>query len=132
LRLTTLSVPPAPSLTRGAAQWRQGRARARGLLRYGSAPSGDAAAFCVRLLASGRKGVQHPRLRAATAPCGAVEQKGWPEDAGRAGVTPEMAMRLEKALGSTADTWLRMQMNYDLAGVRARASLFKVKRLTPA
>jgi antitoxin HigA-1 len=43
-----------------------------------------------------------------------------------------MAMRLEKALGSTADTWLRMQMNYDLAGVRARASLFKVKRLTPA
>jgi antitoxin HigA-1 len=52
--------------------------------------------------------------------------------AGRAGVTPEMAMRLEKALGSTADTWLRMQMNYDLAGVRARASLFKVKRLTPA
>jgi len=35
--------------------------------------------------------------------------------AGRAGVTPEMAVRLEKALGSTADTWLRMQMNYDLA-----------------
>jgi addiction module HigA family antidote len=37
--------------------------------------------------------------------------------AGRAGVTPEMAVRLEKALGSTADTWLRMQMNYDLAQV---------------
>jgi addiction module HigA family antidote len=52
--------------------------------------------------------------------------------AGRAGVTPEMAMRLEKALGSTADTWLRMQMNYDLAQIRARASSIKVKRLTPA
>src|SRR5216684_3901555 len=46
--------------------------------------------------------------------------------AGRASVTPEMAVRLEKALGSTADTWLRMQMNYDLAQVRARASAIKV------
>jgi addiction module HigA family antidote len=52
--------------------------------------------------------------------------------AGRAGVTPEMAVRLEKALGSTADTWLRMQMNYDLAQIRARASSMKVKRLAPA
>jgi len=52
--------------------------------------------------------------------------------AGRANVTPEMAVRLEKALGSTADTWLRMQMNYDLAQIRARASSIKVKRLAPA
>ena len=36
--------------------------------------------------------------------------------AGRSAVTPEMAVRFEKAFGSTADTWLRMQMNYDLAG----------------
>jgi antitoxin HigA-1 len=50
--------------------------------------------------------------------------------AGRAGVTPEMAVRLEKALGSTADTWLRMQMNYDLAQVRKRS--INVKRLAPA
>ena len=48
--------------------------------------------------------------------------------AGRSAVTPEMAVRLEKALGSTADTWLRMQMNYDLAQVRQRADI-KVKRL---
>ena len=52
--------------------------------------------------------------------------------AGRAGVTPEMAVRLEKALGSTADTWLRMQMNYDLAQVRKRETSIKVKRLVPA
>jgi antitoxin HigA-1 len=52
--------------------------------------------------------------------------------AGRAGVTPEMALRLEKALGSTADTWLRMQMNYDLAQMRTKASPLKVKRLIPA
>ena len=39
-----------------------------------------------------------------------------------------MAVRLEKALGSTADTWLRMQMNYDLAQIRQSADI-KVKRL---
>jgi antitoxin HigA-1 len=50
---------------------------------------------------------------------------------GRAGVTPEMAVRLEKALGSTADTWLRMQMNYDLAKVR-KAGAINVKPLAPA
>jgi addiction module HigA family antidote len=50
--------------------------------------------------------------------------------AGRSGITPEMAVKLEKAIGSTADTWLRMQMNYDLAKVRKR--VIKVKRLIPA
>lgn len=30
--------------------------------------------------------------------------------AGRSGITPEMAVNLEKAIGGTADTWLRMQM----------------------
>jgi addiction module HigA family antidote len=52
--------------------------------------------------------------------------------AGRSGITPEMAVKLEKAIGSTADTWLRMQMNYDLAQVRKRAASIKVKRLARA
>ena len=51
--------------------------------------------------------------------------------AGRSNVTPEMAIRFEKAFGSTADTWLRMQMNYDLAQVRKRAAGIAVERLTP-
>lgn len=51
--------------------------------------------------------------------------------AGRSGVTPEMAVRFEKAFGGAADTWLRMQMNYDLAQIRKRASLITVERLTP-
>jgi len=51
--------------------------------------------------------------------------------AGRSAITPEMAVRLEKALGSTADVWLRMQMNFDLAQIRARASSIKVKRFEP-
>lgn len=51
--------------------------------------------------------------------------------AARSGITPEMAIRFEKAFGSTADTWLRMQMNYDLSQVRRRASGIVVERLTP-
>ncbi len=50
---------------------------------------------------------------------------------GECAITPEMAIRLEKAIGSTADAWLRMQMNYDLAQIRLRASSIKVKRLEP-
>jgi len=50
---------------------------------------------------------------------------------GRSSVTPEMAIRFEKAFGSTADTWLQMQMNYDLAQVRRRVVDIDVHRLTP-
>ncbi len=49
--------------------------------------------------------------------------------AGRSSITPEMAIRFEKAFGSTADTWLRMQMNYDLAQTRKRAASITVERL---
>jgi addiction module HigA family antidote len=37
---------------------------------------------------------------------------------GKSGVSAEMAVRLAKAFGSDAETWLRMQLNYDLAQVR--------------
>ena len=33
---------------------------------------------------------------------------------GRAGISAEMAMRLSKALGTSPDMWLEMQMQYDL------------------
>lgn len=39
---------------------------------------------------------------------------------GKAGISAEMAVRLSKAFGSTADFWLRLQMNYDLAQLRER------------
>ena len=51
--------------------------------------------------------------------------------AGRSSITPEMAIRFEKAFGSTADTWLRMQMNYDLVQMRKHAASIAVERLTP-
>lgn len=50
---------------------------------------------------------------------------------GTSAVTPEMALRLEKAIGTSADTWLRMQSSYDLAQVRLKASAIKVKKLYP-
>lgn len=50
---------------------------------------------------------------------------------GKSAITPEMAVRLEKALGGTADLWLRMQMNYDLAQVRRNDRAIKVRRLSP-
>lgn len=50
---------------------------------------------------------------------------------GKSAITPEMAVRLEKALGGTADLWLRMQVNYDLAEVRRRDRTIKVRRLAP-
>jgi addiction module HigA family antidote len=49
---------------------------------------------------------------------------------GESAVTPEMAMRLEKAIGGTADGWMRMQMNYDLAQVRKRVADIVVTRLS--
>lgn len=45
-------------------------------------------------------------------------------------VSPEMAVRLEKAFGGSADMWLRMQAAYDLARVRQHEKDIVVDRLT--
>lgn len=37
---------------------------------------------------------------------------------GKAGISPEMAVRLAKAFGGNPEMWLRLQANYDLAQVR--------------
>ena len=49
-----------------------------------------------------------------------------------AGISPEMAIRLDKAFGGGADTWLRVQAAYDLAKAMKRADRIKVARLTSA
>jgi addiction module HigA family antidote len=55
---------------------------------------------------------------------------------GHAGISPEMAIRLERAFGSTAEAWLRMQLEYDLWQAEQRAGDLKVTRFavspTPA
>ncbi|MCY3738112.1 MAG: HigA family addiction module antitoxin [Gemmatimonadaceae bacterium] len=48
----------------------------------------------------------------------------------RAGISPEMAIRLDKAFGGGAGTWLRLQAAYDLAQARKHADEIKVDRLT--
>jgi addiction module HigA family antidote len=50
---------------------------------------------------------------------------------GKSAISPEMAVRLEKGIGSTADAWLRMQAAYDLAQVRQKRGAIRVKRLAP-
>ncbi len=47
---------------------------------------------------------------------------------GHTGVSPDMAIRLEQVFGSTADTWLRMQMQRDLWEARQRAGKIKVNK----
>lgn len=47
---------------------------------------------------------------------------------GRSAVLPEMAVRFEKAFGSSAEMWLRMQAAFDLAQVRQRADEMAIGR----
>jgi len=49
---------------------------------------------------------------------------------GKSAISPEMALRLEKAFGGTADLWLRMQINHDLARVRRDGVGADVRRFT--
>jgi antitoxin HigA-1 len=48
---------------------------------------------------------------------------------GRSGISPEMALRLSMAFGTTAESWLNQQMHYDLWQVRKKARRLKVRRL---
>ena len=51
---------------------------------------------------------------------------------GAAGISPDMAIRLEKAGWSNADMWMRLQSNYELAQARQRADEIDVARYEPA
>lgn len=51
---------------------------------------------------------------------------------GRSGISPEMAIRLDKAFGGGAETWFRLQAAYDLAQAMKYADQIKVRRVTGA
>ena len=51
---------------------------------------------------------------------------------GRSGISPEMAIRLDKAFGGGAETWYRLQAATDIAKAMKRADRIKVERLTRA
>jgi addiction module HigA family antidote len=46
----------------------------------------------------------------------------------KAGVSVDMAIRLSRAFGSTPETWLGMQMAYDLWQAQAHTGSIKVER----
>lgn len=48
---------------------------------------------------------------------------------GRAGISPEMAIRLDKAFGGGAITWYRMQAAYDLAQAMQKSDEIQVERV---
>lgn len=47
---------------------------------------------------------------------------------GHSGISPEMAIRLSKAFGGSAESWLRQQLQYDLWRAQRGAGRIKVKR----
>ncbi len=49
---------------------------------------------------------------------------------GHSGLSPEMAIRLDKAFGGDANTWYRLQAAYDLAQAMKQADRIKVERLS--
>jgi addiction module HigA family antidote len=51
---------------------------------------------------------------------------------GRSGISPEMAVRLSIAFNTTAESWLRQQLQYDLAQAEAKRRTFQVKKLAAA
>lgn len=48
----------------------------------------------------------------------------------RAGISPEMAIRLSKAFGTTAESWLLQQLHYDLWKARQTAGDLEVETLS--
>ena len=50
---------------------------------------------------------------------------------GKAAISPEMAIRLDKAFGGGAEVWFRIQTSYDLAQAMKGADEIKVKRVEP-
>jgi addiction module HigA family antidote len=51
---------------------------------------------------------------------------------GRAGISPEMALRLSKAFGTTPESWLNQQMHYDLWAAEKQVGKLNVERLSAA
>ena len=50
----------------------------------------------------------------------------------RAGISPEMAIRLSKAFGTSAESWLNQQVQYDLWAAEQRLGDVKVRKLVQA
>ena len=49
---------------------------------------------------------------------------------GHANISPEMAVRLSRAFGRTPESWLQLQVHYDLAQVNQRVNFDEIKSFT--
>lgn len=50
---------------------------------------------------------------------------------GRSGISAEMAIRLSKGFGGSAEMWVRLQANYNLSRAMEREDEIQVERLWP-
>jgi addiction module HigA family antidote len=48
---------------------------------------------------------------------------------GRSGISPEMALRLSKVFGRTAEGWLRLQLQFDLWKTEQSVDISRLKRV---
>jgi addiction module HigA family antidote len=51
---------------------------------------------------------------------------------GKAGLSGDMALRIEKAFGVKMDTLMRMQASYEIAQTRKRENEIRVRAYSPA
>ncbi len=51
---------------------------------------------------------------------------------GRAGISPEMALRLSKVFGRTPEGWLRLQLQFDIWKAEKSIDISKLKRIEAA
>ena len=51
---------------------------------------------------------------------------------GRSGISPEMALRLSKVFGRSAEGWLKLQLQYDLWQAQQKADIKSLKRIKAA
>ena len=51
---------------------------------------------------------------------------------GRAGISPEMAVRLSLAFGTSSELWLNLQVQHDLARAEQKRAGLRVRRLPAA
>ncbi len=62
---------------------------------------------------------------------GVTRQQLYNVISGKSAITPEMAIRLEKGVGSSAESWIRLQSAYDLAQARLKAPAMTVRKIVP-
>jgi len=51
---------------------------------------------------------------------------------GKSSISPEMAIRVSKAFGSTPEQWLRMQLAYDMSLMREKVDTIQIERYQPS